>query len=94
MTEHEIKYEGLSQKYGVRWTEDSPQLVGETLETLMNKYKKDVHLNNVPLRRWDILAYQMRVPIRHYEKVCLAKYAAIKMLKSIMEENNDQETKA
>lgn len=94
MTEHEKKYEELSQKYGVRWTKNSPRLIGETLETLMNKYKKDVHLNNVPLRRWDILAYQMRVPIPFYERVCLAKYAAIKMLKSVMEENNDQETKA
>jgi len=89
MTEHEKKYEALAEKYGIRWTENSPRLVGETLKTLMNKYKKDVHLNNVPLRRWDILAYNMRVPIPLYEKVCLAKYAARKMLKSIMEENND-----
>lgn len=89
MTEHEKKYDALAEKYGIRWTKNSPRLVGETLETLMNKYKKDVHLNNVPLRRWDILASQMRVPILPYEKVCLAKYAAVKMLKSIMEENND-----
>ena len=89
MTEHEKKYEALAEKYGIRWTKNSSRFVGETLETLMNKYKKDVHLNNVPLRRWDILASQMRVPILPYEKVCLAKYAAVKMLKSIMEENND-----
>lgn len=50
MTEHEKKYEALAEKYGIRWTRNSPQLVGETLETLMNKYKKDVHLNNVSLR--------------------------------------------
>lgn len=89
MTEHEKKYEALAEKYGIRWTKNSPRFVGETLETLMKKYKKDVHLNNVPLKRWDMLASQMRMPIPLYEKVCLAKYAARKMLKSVMEEKNE-----
>lgn len=83
---HEEKYEQMCQKYGVAWSKESPKRVGETLESLREKHKKDRHLNNVPLDRWDrlavsFLAYNYHSGLSMSEVVCMEKHAAIKLLK-------------
>lgn len=81
-TDHEIKYENLCRKHGVLWRKTSPRLINETFESLLKKYKEDSSLNNVGLKLWDSIAMSMlcssSVPL--YERVCMQKHAAIKML--------------
>lgn len=88
--QHAEKYEALCQKYGIKWTTESPRLVGETIESMIEKYKQDEHLNNIPLKYWDALAMTMlnRQPL--YEKVCMSKYAAKKMLEEYMKKGGTQ----
>jgi hypothetical protein len=86
--EHEAKYATLCKKHGLAWTAKSPSIVGETLLSLVEKYSRDEHLNNVPLWRWDALArtfalYQGRTGLALSELVCMQKYAAQVMLDQI-----------
>ena len=86
MTEHEKKYTDLCERHGVKWNEESPRLVGETLETMAKKYKEDENLNNVWLERWDRLAIGFMSLNRGHglslaECVCMHKHAAKTLLK-------------
>lgn len=85
MTEHEQKYEALCEKHGVAWDKHSPKLVDETLDSLRAKYAEDEHLNNVPLKLWDALAFGFSAcnpghPLSLSEGVCMQKHAAKKLL--------------
>lgn len=80
--EHYDKYEELCNKYGVKWT--SPLLV-DSVDELKRRYDEDPWLNNIPLRRWDILAdcfffYNKRAKLSLAEAVCMQKHAAIRLL--------------
>jgi len=78
--EHENKYRELNKKYGVRWNEKSPRLVGETLESLKANLEADENLNNVMLVRWDNLAKSFLFlnggGLSLAEAVCMQKQAA------------------
>ena len=79
------KYSKLCKQYGVAWNTESPKFIGETLQSLKEKYRADPHLNNTPLRLWDSLAHGFLMYNRHTglslsEAVCMQKYAAIRML--------------
>jgi len=83
---HEAKHTALCEKFSVRWTTKSPQLVGETPLSLAAKYKADRHLNNVPLRLWDRLAHAFLANnpgcgLSLADAVCMQKHAAVEMLR-------------
>ena len=85
MTINWKKEKYLCEKWGVAWDKNSPELVGETLESLTNKYKKDPVLNNVPLNRWDtlaisFLAYNRMANLSLAEAVAMQKCAAIELI--------------
>lgn len=96
--EHYDKYEALCNKYGVKW--ESPSLV-DSVEELKRLYDEDKWLNNIPLRRWDVLANcflcnNKRTGLSLAEAVCMQKHAAIRLLErtyegfsAIKEENNE-----
>jgi hypothetical protein len=89
MDDHFIKYENLCKQYGVKWDADSPRLIGETIESLTAKYQADPHLNNVPIKAWDILAYSFKVyndytGLSLSELVCMQKHAAITLVHSYL----------
>lgn len=84
--EHIIKYDRLCHKHGLAWNEKSPRLVNESLESLIEKFKEDPHLNNVPLKLWDHLAYSFLCfnqssSLSLSEAVCMQKHAARKLIK-------------
>lgn len=84
--EHYDKYEALCNKYGVKWKEESPSLVlVSSVEKLKQLYDEDPWLNNIPLRRWDMLAlaflsYNKRTGLSLAEAVCMQKHAARRLL--------------
>lgn len=80
--EHYNKYEELCNKYGIKWT--SPSLV-DSVEDLKQLYDQDPLLNNIPLKRWDMLAncfllFNKRTRLSLAEAVCMQKHAAIRLL--------------
>ena len=87
MNDHEKKYEALCKDWGIKWDKESPKIVGvNSAEELARLYKEDHNLNNVPLQRWDSLAYSMRMyshgkPWSLCIGVCMSKHAAVEMLK-------------
>ncbi len=83
MTEFEKKMEDLCTLHGVKWNENSPKLIGHTLDSLKKIYQEDRNLNNIPLRLWDGLASgfimrHKRIPIS--TAVCMQKHAAKKLI--------------
>jgi len=81
--EHYQKYEALCKKYGVVWR--SPLLGVDSVEELKRLYDEDPRLNNIPLKRWDVLAicflsYNNRTGLSLAEAVCMQKHAAIRLL--------------
>ena len=91
---HIEKYDALCMKHGVAWNKNSPRLVGETLGSLHRKYIEDEHLNNVPLRRWDMLAAAFLALHRGTglslaEAVCMQKNAARQLLENTALESTD-----
>ena len=96
--EHEAKYRKLNARFHLIWYEDSPRLVGQTLESLIRNAKEDPHLNNIPLVRWDrlakaFLAYtDARLSLA--EAVCMQKQAArdlVERCSNASPINNDKE---
>lgn len=88
--EHYNKYEELCNKYGVKWT--SPHLVDSVAE-LKRRYDEDPWLNNIPLRRWDMLAnsflhHNKRTGLSLAEAVCMQKHAAIRLLEKTYSDIN------
>ena len=80
--EHYDKYEALCNKYGVKWI--LPPLM-DSVEELKRLYDEDPFLNNIPLKRWDLLAncflmYNKRTGLSLAEAVCMQKHAAIRLL--------------
>lgn len=80
--EHYEKYEALCKKHGLSWDDKSPRLIGETKESLMQKYLQDPNLNNIQLAKWDSLAlafkmYNRNTGLSLAELVCMQKHAAI-----------------
>lgn len=89
--EHSLKYDRLCNELGVRWDENSPKLVGETLESLTEKFKRDRYLNNVPLHKWDSLVLSMPIlPFKYNlslaEGVCIQKHAARVLIRQHIED--------
>lgn len=83
--EHVNTYRALCRDHGVKWDEESPRLIGETLDSMLTKYQEDAHLNNVALQRWDNLAFAFLVYNRGCglslsQVVCMEKQAARDML--------------
>jgi hypothetical protein len=83
---HEEKYAKLCAKYHVSWDTKSPHLVGVTVETLIEKFREDEHLNNIPLRRWDNLAigfisFNRNTGLSLAEVVCMQKHAAVQLIR-------------
>lgn len=89
--EHYDKYEALCNKHGVKWREESPSLVlVDSVEELKRLYDEDKWLNNIPLRRWDMLAIAFlsnnkRTGLSLAEAVCMQKHAAIRLLERTYE---------
>lgn len=88
--EHYEKYEGLCNKYGVVWR--SPSLVNSVAQ-LKRLYDEDPCLNNIPLKRWDMLAncflsYNKRTGLSLAEAVCMQKHAAIRLLEKTYSDIN------
>ena len=87
--EHYEKYETLCKKYGVKWT--SPSLVD--VAQLKRLYDEDPWLNNIPLKRWDVLAncflcHNKRSGLSLAEAVCMQKHAAIRLLEKTYSDLN------
>jgi len=66
-TAHEKKYRTIIKQAGLAITKDT--FMGRTREVWRSLYEKNEHLNNVPLREWDIIVcsywtYQGRRVIR------------------------------
>jgi hypothetical protein len=81
--DHREKMERLCRDYGVMWTEDSVErFLGISMERLRELYEEDPHLNNIPLKEWDALSYQMWVPfgLSLSERVSMLKHAVIKLI--------------
>lgn len=87
MTEHEEKMERLCQKYGLKYTRASFHMFAQSLSELWFKYKRDPHLNNIPLQTWDALAHSFeqyqKTGLSLAERVCMHKHAVRKMLNDI-----------
>ncbi len=82
MTEFETKMEDLCTLHGVKWNENSPKLIGQTLEFLKKRYEEDNNLNNIPLHVWDRLATPLasRKGLSLSVAVCMQKHAAKKLI--------------
>lgn len=79
---HQQKMRELNAKLGIRWTLDSPELVGHDLESLAACYRADRHMNNIPLERWDRIArWIVMHGVSLAEGVCMQKQAARDLLK-------------
>jgi hypothetical protein len=76
------KYEDISKLLHISY-KNSQKMLGYSKEELIEKFKEDNSLNNIPLRDWDIQA--IFIPNIKYngftlslgEKVCLLKHLAI-----------------
>jgi hypothetical protein len=87
LEEFRNRIKNLNKQHRIVWRVESPKLVGETLESITEKYQQDNNLNNVPLERWDMLAYSflsyhchLMNSISLSQAVCMQKQAAIDLI--------------
>ncbi|MFW5962747.1 MAG: hypothetical protein ACOCQR_03930 [bacterium] len=88
-TEHEKKYKDLAKKAGI---EVKPSDFGvKDREELIQKAREDEHLNNIPLKRFDMSAYAYMAfnpeTVKKYrlslgDLVCIYKYKLKELLNS------------
>jgi hypothetical protein len=78
---HYLKYMTIIEEIGLGITEST--FLGYTKDQMLREYKKDKHLNTIPLSKWDNLAYSLDLyqrRARKYslsEKVCAYKHLAL-----------------
>jgi len=74
------KYEEMAKKYGISY-KNAQNIFGYSKDEVIEKFKEDENLNNIPLKNWDILAANMFfLSGKGYslaEKVCVLKFCVI-----------------
>lgn len=73
--QHYEKYAALCDLHGVRVRNDSTLF--NSVDFLMELYKEDKHLNNIPLKKFDAIALHLPIPrsISLSERVCMLKHS-------------------